>query len=73
MNFDTFKTTLAEFSWFSVCPFPFMIGIDTGDNVKVGFGRGLAFATSFSVPPFSTLAIGISSDVSVTLVSLLAT
>ena len=41
-------------------------GIDTGENVKVGFGRGLAFVTGFPAPLFSTFATGISSDVSFT-------
>ena len=30
------------------------LGIEVGDNVKVGFGRGLAFATSFPVTLCST-------------------
>ena len=38
----------------------------TGDNVRVGVGGSLAFATSVPVPLSPTLATGISCDVSVT-------
>ena len=40
--------------------------IGTRAHVKIGVGRGLAVATSFPEPLFSTLAARISSDVSVT-------
>ena len=61
------KTTLTVFSCFSVYPCSFTIkNVDTGDNVKARIGLGLAFATRFPVPLFSTLVRGISSDVPVT-------
>ena len=66
MNFDTSKQPWLNIPGSISIHFRSFYGIDTGDNVKVGFGRGLAFTTGFRVHPFSTLAIEISSDVSVT-------
>ena len=57
MNFDTSKTSLTEFSLDQHLPICVHDKeMDTRDNVEVGFGRGLPFATSFPVLLFSTLA-----------------
>ena len=58
MNFDTPASTSIHFRSRS--------RTDTRDTVLVGFGRGSVFATRFPVPLSSTLATGISSEVSVT-------
>ena len=47
-----FKTTLAEFPGSTSVHFLSPYGIDTGVNVKVGVGRGSAFAICFPVPLF---------------------
>ena len=65
MNFGHFKTTVAEFSWINVYPFSFTMRNRQKSQVKVGAGRGLAFATGFLVLLLPTLALRISSDVSV--------
>ena len=66
MNCDTSKQPWLNFLCSISIHFRSLYGIDTGDNVKVGVGRGLAFATSFPVLLSPTLSTGISSDVSVT-------
>ena len=66
VNFDTSKQPWLNFSGSTSVHFRSRCGIDTRDNVEVGFGRGLAFVKSFPVPLFSTPATIISSDVSVT-------
>ena len=56
MNFDTSKQPWLNFPGSTSIHFRSRKRIHTGDNVKVGFGRGLDFATGFIVPLFSTLA-----------------
>ena len=66
INFDTSKQPWLYAPGLTSIHFRSRRGMETRDNVKASFGRGLTFATSFPVPLFSTLVTGISSDVSVT-------
>ena len=45
-------------------------GIETGDSVTTGFGRGFAFATGFPVAQCSTLSREMVSVVAVTFLSI---
>ena len=64
--FDTAKQHFLNVAVLMSMHFLSRIGIETGDNVTAGFGRGSAFPTGFPVRTSSMLSTGISSDVSVT-------
>ena len=66
INFDTPKQPWLKIPGPISIHFRSLYRVDTEDNVKVGVGRGSAFATGCPVLLSPTLAKGITSDVSVT-------
>ena len=70
MNFDTAKQPSLNDAGLISIHFLSRRGIETGDCVTAGIGRGLAFATSFPVTLCSTFSREMVSDVSVTYLSI---
>ena len=70
MTFDTIQQSLRNLSGLISIQFLSRTGIEMGDCVTVGFGRGFAFATGFPATLCSTFSREMVSDVSVTYLSI---